>query len=316
MQKRWDYAKMCLDFFLIYLNLNKFIMTQQHVYQWPDPHALYPDRNQKSYRMKRFRYRLRSWLHWQAVKKFESVVNQKPWLVDLLNQRANFSYPLVHRFLDKRFNTQQRFDAMCDNLTFLPEKLTALGLPPLWQQAISFGEVIPDFEMRLTITDYQPMEGFWTLELVHSPSQELVYLLTFGKVQQALLIAVIQGPNFEGSKEMVKLLTKKCHGLRPAYLMVEAMKALTNVLGYSALWGIPHKYQNKSRFVQSKRYVVDYDAIFAESAGTLKDYWELPLHFETKNMDDIPSNKRSMYRKRYAMLEQLQENMATALNAR
>lgn len=289
-------------------------MTQQHVYQWPDPHALYPDRNQKSYRMKRFRYRLRSWLHWQAVKKFESVVNKKPWLVDLLNQRANFSYPLVHRFLDKRFNTQQRFDAMCDNLTFLPEKLTALGLPPLWQQAISFGEVIPDFEMRLTITDYQPMEGFWTLELVHSPSQELVYLLTFGKVQQALLIAVIQGPNFEGSKEMVKLLTKKCHGLRPAYLMVEAMKALTNVLGYSALWGIPHKYQNKSRFVQSKRYVVDYDAIFAESAGTLKDYWELPLHFETKNMDDIPSNKRSMYRKRYAMLEQLQENMATALN--
>ncbi len=302
--------------FFPYLNLNKFIMTQQHVYQWPDPHALYPDRNQKSYRMKRFRYRLRSWLHRQAVKKFESVVNQKPWLVDLLNQRANFSYPLVHRFLDKRFNTQQRFDAMCDNLTFLPEKLTALGLPPLWQQAISFGEVIPDFEMRLTITDYQPMEGFWTLELVHSPSQELVYLLTFGKVQQALLIAVIQGPNFEGSKEMVKLLTKKCHGLRPAYLMVEAMKALTNVLGYSALWGIPHKYQNKSRFVQSKRYVVDYDAIFAESAGTLKDYWELPLHFETKNMDDIPSNKRSMYRKRYAMLEQLQENMATALNVR
>ena len=302
--------------FFPYLNLNKFIMTQQHVYQWPDPHALYPDRNQKSYRMKRFRYRLRSWLHWQAVKKFESVVNQKPWLVDLLNQRANFSYPLVHRFLDKRFNTQQRFDAMCDNLTFLPEKLTALGLPPLWQQAISFGEVIPDFEMRLTITDYQPMEGFWTLELVYSPSQELVYLLTFGKVQQALLIAVIQGPNFEGSKDMVKLLTKKCHGLRPAYLMVEAMKALTNVLGYSALWGIPHKYQNKSRIVQSKRYVVDYDAIFAESAGTLKDYWELPLHFETKNMDDIPSNKRSMYRKRYAMLEQLRENMATALNVR
>ena len=302
--------------FFPYLNLNKFIMTQQHVYQWPDPHALYPDRNQKSYRMKRFRYRLRSWLHWQAVKKFESVVNQKPWLVDLLNQRANFSYPLVHRFLDKRFNTQQRFDAMCDNLTFLPEKLTALGLPPLWQQAISFGEVIPDFEMRLTITDYQPMEGFWTLELVYSPSQELVYLLTFGKVQQALLIAVIQGPNFEGSKDMVKLLTKKCHGLRPAYLMVEAMKALTNVLGYSALWGIPHKYQYKSRFVQSKRYVVDYDAIFAESAGMLKDYWELPLHFETKNMDDIPSNKRSMYRKRYAMLEQLRENMATALNVR
>jgi lapB len=194
--------------------------------------------------------------------------------------------------------------------------LTALGLPPLWQQPISFGEVIPEFELTLKLSEHQPMEGFWTLELTHVPTGELIYLLTFGKVQHALLIAVIQGPNFEGSKEMVKLLTKKCHGLRPAYLMVEAMKALTVTLGYSALWGIPHKYQNKSRFVQSKRYVVDYDAIFAESAGKLGEYWELPLHFETKNMDDIPSNKRSMYRKRYAMLEQLRENMATALKVR
>ncbi|EGP04856.1 hypothetical protein GEW_09217 [Pasteurella multocida subsp. gallicida str. Anand1_poultry] len=127
------------------------------------------------------------------------------------------------------------------------------------------------------------------------------------------MIAVIQGPNFEGSKELVKVLTKKCHGLRPAYLMVEAMKALTNALGYDKLLGIPHKYQNKSRLVQSKRYVVDYDAIFAESAGELKDYWELPVQFAMKDMDSIPSNKRSMYRKRYAMLEQLQANMKQTL---
>ncbi|MBN6069711.1 DUF535 domain-containing protein [Aggregatibacter actinomycetemcomitans] len=291
-------------------------MTEQRPYQWPDPLLLYPDQGKKSYRMKRFRYYLRSLLHWQAIKKFERFVNQNPLLVTLLNTRPSFSYPLVHRFLDKRFNTQQRFEEMCDNLTFLPEKLTALHLSPLWQQPICFGEVIADFELYLTINDYQAMEGYWALELRYKPTQELIYLLTFGRVQKALLIAVIQGPNFDGSKEMVKSLTKKCHGLRPAYLMVEAMKALTHVLGYTALWGIPHKYQNKSRIVQSKRYVVDYDAIFAESAGTLKDYWELPLHFETKKMDDIPSNKRSMYRKRYAMLAQLQENMAEALKAR
>lgn len=291
-------------------------MTEQSLYQWPNPLFLYPDQGKKSYRMKRFRYHLRSLLHWRIIKKFEHFVNQDPSLATLLNAHPNFSYPLVHRFLDKRFNTKQRFDEMCDNLTFLPKKLTALGLPPLWQQPISFGEVIPEFELTLKLSEHQPMEGFWTLELTHVPTGELIYLLTFGKVQRALLIAVIQGPNFEGSKEMVKLLTKKCHGLRPAYLMVEAMKALTVTLGYSALWGIPHKYQNKSRFVQSKRYVVDYDAIFAESAGKLGEYWELPLHFETKNMDDIPSNKRSMYRKRYAMLEQLRENMATALKVR
>ena len=38
---------------------------------------------------------------------------------------------------------------------------------------------------------------------------------------------------------MVKQLTKTCYGLRPAYLMVETMKALTKALGFKTLLGIP-----------------------------------------------------------------------------
>lgn len=274
-------------------------------YCWPDPHHLYPDRGNKSYRLKRFRFRLRSWLHQGYIHQFSDFVNQQPHLADFLKSHPSYSYPLVHRFLDKRFNAEQRFSAMKENLTFLPENL--------WAEPITFGEIIPDFEIRLNINEQQAMEGFWALELRHKPDNQLIYLLTFGKVAEGLLIAVIQGPNFDGSKELVKQLTKKCHGLRPAYLMVEAMKALATVLKAKKLLGIPHKYQNKSRFVQSKRYVVDYDAIFAESGGELQHYWQLPLAREARSMEEIPSNKRSMYRKRYAMLEQLQAAMQEKL---
>lgn len=288
-------------------------MSDKNQYTWPDPHLLYPDRNNKSYRLKRFRYHLRSMLHRGLITRFEKVVNQQPLLIELLNLRAGYSYPLVHRFLDKRFNHKQRFEAMLDNLQFLPQHFEEQQLVPLWKASMSFGEVVEDFEIRLNINEHQAMEGFWALELRHKLEDRLVYLLTFGKLSDSLLIAVIQGPNFEGSKELVKTLTKKCHGLRPAYLMVEAMKALTTTLGYKTLLGIPQKYQNKSRFVQSKRYVVNYDAIFSESAGELGEYWQLPLTIETKKLEDIPSNKRSMYRKRYAMLENLQKAMAEKL---
>lgn len=297
--------------FIVSNHLNFMTVTQ---YKWPDPIRLYPDRGKKSYRLKRFRFHLRSLLHRGNIRRFEQFINQHPSLVTLLDLKPNFSYPLAHRFLDKRFNTKQRLENMCDNLHFLPEKLTVLGLPQLWEKPICFGEVTEDFELYLNINEHQAMEGFWALELRYKPTQELIYLLTFGKVKQSLLIAVIQGPNFEGSKDIVKQLTKKCHGLRPAYLMVEAMKALTQALGYETLLGIPHKYQNKSRVVQSKRYVVDYDAIFAESGGVLNAYWELPAQVLMKDMDSIPSNKRSMYRKRYAMLSQLQETMNTLFN--
>ena len=277
--------------------------SQENQYRWPKAEAVYPDRSGRSYALKRLRYRLRAFLHRGLIAQFEQFINQHPFLVTLLNEHADYSYPLVYRFLDKRFNSKQRFEAICDNLLFLPEKLTALS-EPIYKTPLSFGEVIPDFEMTLSMTTHQPMEGYWVLELWHKPRNELVYLLTFAKLDEALLISVVQGPNFEGSKEMVKQLTKMCHGLRPAYLMVEMMKALTKALGFKTLLGIPQKYQNKSRFIQSSHYVVDYDAIFAESGGQLKDYWELSLEID-RNLDDVPSKKRSMYRKRYAMLDDL-----------
>lgn len=42
-----------------------------------------------------------------------------------------------------------------------------------------------------------------------------MYLLTFAKLGEALLISVVQGPNFEGSKEMVKQLTKNVPWFTP-----------------------------------------------------------------------------------------------------
>ena len=286
----------------------------KNTYRWPSPWLLYPDQGKKSYRLKRFRYHLRSLLHRSLIKTFEQKVNQTPLLQELLLQRASYSYPLVHRFLDKRFNSQKRLAMIYENLTFLPHVMAEKGLPPLWEKPICFGEVIEGFEIYLNINEHQAMEGYWALELRYKPTNQLVYLLTFGKLEKALLIAVIQGPNFEGSKEIVKTLTKQCHGLRPAYLMVEAMKALTLTLGYKTLLGIPQKYQNKSRLIQSKRYVVDYDTIFQESAGKIGEYWTLPLTFETKSLEEIPSKKRSMYRKRYAMLDNLLASMKSVLH--
>lgn len=277
-------------------------------YKWASAFRLYPDQGKKSYRMKRLRYRLRSMLHLGLIRQFEHFINQHQDLVALMQMRSSFAYPLVHRFLDKRFGAKKRFALMQDNLNFLQQKFTALAGEQ--SACISFGEVVEGFEMVLKLNQYQAMEGYFALELRETAQDRLIYLLTFAKLEQALLIAVIQGPNFADSKEIVKLLTKKCHGLRPAYLMVEAMKSLTKTLGFEQLLGIPQKYQNKSRIVQSKRYTVDYDAIFGESGGNLAEYWQLPLQLECKNLEQIESKKRSMYRKRYAMLENLQQNIA------
>lgn len=92
--------------------------SQENQYRWPKAEAVYPDRPGRSYALKRLRYRLRAFSHRGLIAQFEQFINQHPFLVKLLNEHADYSYPLVYRFLDKRFNRKQRFQAICDNLRF------------------------------------------------------------------------------------------------------------------------------------------------------------------------------------------------------
>ena len=155
--------------------------SQENQYRWPKAEAVYPDRPGRSYTLKRLRYRLRAFLHRGLIAQFEQFIKQHPFLVKLLNEHADYSYPLVHRFLDKRFNSKQRFQAICDNLLFLPKKLSALSAP-IYKTSLSFGEVIPDFEMILSMTTHQPMEGYWVLELWYSEYFARQFFLQFSKL--------------------------------------------------------------------------------------------------------------------------------------
>ena len=127
--------------------------SQENQYRWPKAEAVYPDRPGRSYALKRLRYRLRSFLHQGSIVHFEQFINQHPFLVTLLNEHADYSYPLVYRFLDKRFNSKQRFQAICDNLLFLPEKLTALSASSHFAAVKSLA--LPDVKLEQA-DDVQP----------------------------------------------------------------------------------------------------------------------------------------------------------------
>ena len=49
---------------------------------------------------------------------------------------------------------------------------------------------------------------------------------------------------------------------------------------------------------------------FGRKQGQLKgQYWQLPLEIARKPLEEIASKKRSMYRKRYEMLDDLSEKL-------
>jgi len=128
----------------------------------------------------------------------------------------------------------------------------------------------------------------------------------------------------QGQKQHVenssKAAQKLMYGLRPKSFMVFIVQEFSRQLGFSAVYGAGdaiQAYRRKHAVHLFWRHSIhfDYNAIWCESGGRrCKDGWyELPLIPLRKKIDAIKSNKRSLYLKRYCMLDDLSLQIAEAV---
>jgi uncharacterized protein VirK/YbjX len=81
---------------------------------------------------------------------------------------------------------------------------------------------------------------------------------------------------------------------------------------------------NETHIFQSGRYkkrkssvmLADYNGFWESLSGqrNKKNDYELPLTIKRKDIEEVTSKKRSEYRKRYLLLDDLKSNLENALN--
>ena len=94
--------------------------------------------------------------------------------------------------------------------------------------------------------------------------------------------------------------------------MTAAVRDVATALGPNGL-GIADSRQTKLRWKLRKRVKMNYDHFCQESGAALGSdgHWHLPAEPQRKDIADIESKKRSMYRKRYQMLDDLEAALKT-----
>jgi hypothetical protein len=132
-------------------------------------------------------------------------------------------------------------------------------------------------------------------------------------------IGALQG-RLGGGEEVVKVATKAMHGLRPKFLMVFLAQEMIRALRVDRLLGVGNRIQvfraNPYRFLHpSKDIRFDYDALWQEAGGEPAEegWFQLPLRTQRRAEEDFPSNKRAMYRKRYALMDELSRQLKIQL---
>ena len=122
-----------------------------------------------------------------------------------------------------------------------------------------------------------------------------------------------------GDEETIKLATKAMHGLRPKALMVFAAQEVARSLRVAHLLGVGNDiHVARGRILgPGKKILFDYDDLWTEAGGERQpDGWfRLPLKAARRTGDEIKPNKRSMYAKRYALMDGLSRQIRTVLTA-
>jgi len=132
-------------------------------------------------------------------------------------------------------------------------------------------------------------------------------------------VGAIQG-RLGGGEEVVKVATKAMHGLRPKFLMVFLAQEMVRALRVGQLLGVGNRIQvyraNPFRMLHASKDIrFDYDALWKEAEGEEVDegWFQLPLRTPRRAEEDFPSNKRAMYRKRYALMDELSRQIKIQL---
>lgn len=232
------------------------------------------------------------------------------------NQRCY--YVPFRLYLDRRWSQKMRFEQCATDLQVAQAKFgLAMAQQLVEGHRVRLSEQV-FFSVDLELNRVSFHEGFWALSLKDSKGQAL-FNMSFGFLSpHSVLVASVQGIRGETgcNLEAIQSITKQNHGLRPHHLLLNIFQMACADWGITEIHGIDPEHQvKKRRHADKQGFSFDYREFWTElGAVQLDDQdWLLPSQPQRRTVEDIPSRKRALYRKRYAFLDEVNTVVMTSL---
>ena len=272
----------------------------------------------------RAKFALRSLVFPIATFQYLQQLAQLPALPQLLSVQGLLPAKLHRPYLRAGFSVAQRAQAIIDHYTLM-DQLESTALRQLLQSpgdnllANLSGKNGEAFVMHCCPGRFD-REGEITLELHYET--HLIASLSFSIIQEqqqrTLLIGGLQGPRKHISNDVIRDATKAAHGVFPKRLLMEAvfiLAELCDVRAISAVGDTTHVFRSlRYRHSKGDKFFASYSEFWLSLGGEARadGLFNLPLRMERKELEEIASKKRAEYRRRYALLDSLNEQVYQA----
>ena len=168
----------------------------------------------------------------------------------------------------------------------------------------------------------QRKEGMMSvmLRLDKKPLYQMIFWIAPDKKgDMSMFIGAMQGPNMDNARDVVKKVTKHCHAYRTKNLILYLTQAVARSLGMKHIYAVTNYGYYANNHVRTDRKLkTDFSEFWTEAGGHPTDdarFDELPLVEPRKTMEEVPTRKRAVYRKRFAMLDTLDAEVAEKMKA-
>ena len=263
-------------------------------------------------------------LHPQRMARLEEFFNQS----EILKKIADV-YPFVYEqptraFFYHRSTFDERMTLVTDHMKFLTENLREDFLIDvyaekpfeLWKMPID--EETGDLHLVFYVKPGQRKESLMSIMFQlddETPIYQILFwiaradLLNFGGEGYAMFIGAMQGPNVDNAKEIIKIITKKSHAYRTKNLILYAAQSLARALNLQKIFAVTNEGYYANNHIRSDRKLkTSFSDFWEECGGHLTSderFFELPLTEKRKSVEEIPTRKRAVYRRRFEMLDEL-----------
>ena len=271
----------------------------------------------------------RSVLYWPSVKEMLTYFGANDARRRLLSENAFPIEQMTRAFFYAGSTVSERRKLIMSHYSALEEKLLPEWFDRLtrkyaeytiWKS--TYDDI--DWKAQLFVEPGQRKEGL--MAVVMRLNNKHLYQMMFwlspnNNKELSLWIGAMQGPNMADAKEIIKDITKRSYRYRTKNLILYMTMAIARNFGCKHIYAVSNEgYYAMNHVRRDRKLKTDFGAFWAETGGHVTDdarFYEIPLFETRKNMEEIPTRKRAVYRKRFVFQNdvdsQIKKNMEAIL---
>ncbi len=264
---------------------------------------------------------IRAYLHYPTVNALCEFFQQDGLRRDIYAMNKFPIEQVTRAFFFKKSTIYQRADLIKYHFLYLQDALKDEMIRKIYHcKDIHLWKCLDEGVEWNTVLMYHPgqrKEGLLALEmrLAGCSLYQMMFWINKNRNNEpALWIGAMQGPNADNAKELVKEATKRAYRYRTKNLILYMTMAVARALQVKHIYAVSNDgYYAMNHIRYDRKLKTDFGSFWEEVGGNItadERFYEIPLVEVRKTMNEVPTRKRAVYRKRFAFQDDVDAQIA------